>query len=132
MSYTISDEDIYKNVLIIVRVCLLASCFLTFSRIMVGMFNGMCPGVTLCLALMYVVIAFGLFGSLSFFCTGHVDHAKVNKLANRSAYIYCDDDVVACPTFTALGLKLCYPAINPRKLARLVGEHLCQEQGPFF
>ena len=52
------------------------------------------------------------------------DEKRYTKSANRSTYIYCDDDVVACPTFTALGLKLCYPAINPRKLAKLVGKVL--------
>ncbi|KAH9488940.1 E3 ubiquitin-protein ligase mycbp2 [Bulinus truncatus] len=59
-----------------------------------------------------------------------LDHAKTDKVKNRSTYIYCDDDVVACPTFTALGLKLCYPAINPRKLARLVGESRANGNGP--
>ncbi|XP_055893471.1 E3 ubiquitin-protein ligase MYCBP2-like isoform X4 [Biomphalaria glabrata] len=59
-----------------------------------------------------------------------LDHAKTDKMKNRSTYIYCDDDVVACPTFTALGLKLCYPAINPKKLARLVGESRANGNGP--
>ncbi|XP_035827428.1 E3 ubiquitin-protein ligase MYCBP2 isoform X3 [Aplysia californica] len=59
-----------------------------------------------------------------------LDTAKGTKTTNRSTYIYCDDDVIACPSFTALGLKLCYPAINPRKLARLVGESRANGNGP--